>query len=105
MSSTFVRVDDGPMLEVIPVGRWCQAIGGQVIKGGKTRSWAIYTAGDQGTILGEVRWYSAWRRYAFYPHQNTVYERDCLRALADFCDDKTRAHSEERRARGASSEG
>lgn len=36
--------------------------------------------------LGTVSWYGAWRRYAFWPGQATVYEATCLRDIAAFCD-------------------
>jgi hypothetical protein len=29
-------------------------------------------------ILGEIKWYRAWRQYTFYPVGNTVWNRQCL---------------------------
>lgn len=34
--------------------------------------------------LGTIKWYSAWRCYAFYPEANTIFEKDCLQDITDF---------------------
>lgn len=34
--------------------------------------------------LGEIKWYSAWRTYAFLPEEKTVFEPVCLGELAGF---------------------
>ena len=39
---------------------------------------------NEGVELGEIKWYASWRRYAFYPKENTIHERDCLRDIAQF---------------------
>lgn len=36
--------------------------------------------------LGEIKWRSGWRRYAFFPSKDTLYESQCLRDIADFLD-------------------
>lgn len=42
---------------------------------------------DGKSYLGTVSWYAAWRCYAFYPSgRNTVFERTCLRDIAEFLD-------------------
>lgn len=46
--------------------------------------------------LGEIRWHAPWRRFAFFPADATLYESQCLRDLAAFCDEQTEAR---RRAR------
>jgi hypothetical protein len=56
----------------------------------KTRRWAVLT--QEGAPLGAVRWFSRWRCYAFYPEPGTIYERQCLRDLADFCEEQTQMH-------------
>lgn len=58
---------------------------------GKTVIWQIFTL--DGTIcLGEVSWFGRWRKYAFHPERDTVFEQDCLREIATFCEAKTREH-------------
>jgi hypothetical protein len=60
-------------------------------KSGKTSIYIVRTT-DGHVVLGEVRWFGRWRKYAFYPDPNTVYEQDCLRDIATFCEDITRQH-------------
>lgn len=49
--------------------------------------------------LGAVLFYPRWRRYVFQPYSNTLYEHDCLRDIADFCEAQTRAWREGIKAR------
>ena len=57
----------------------------------KTRRWCVQTAGgDHG--LGIVKWIARWRCYGFEPFLNTVYEKDCLRDIAEFYEQQTKAH-------------
>lgn len=39
-----------------------------------------------GQVLGRVSWYSPWRRYSFFPEPGTLFESQCLRDIAAFCD-------------------
>ena len=57
----------------------------------KTKIWLIQTKNCE-TFLGKVKWFSAWRKYAFFPCTNTVYEQDCLRDIADFTENVTKEH-------------
>ena len=62
----------------------------------KTAVWLVLTKDsekeDAGHELGQVRWFGRWRKYAFFPAMNTVYEQTCLRDLAAFCERETSAH-------------
>lgn len=60
---------------------------------GKTKRWQVVTA-DRTHQLGSVHWYGAWRQYCFFPIQQTVFERQCLRDIADFCESETKKHRE-----------
>ena len=60
---------------------------------GKTRIWTVTSTGD-GAYLGRVSWWGAWRRYVFLPSADTVYDPNCLKAIADFCQTKTDEHKE-----------
>jgi hypothetical protein len=51
-----------------------------------------------------VRWYGKWRQYAFFPMPNTVFERQCLRDIANFCEAKTRERRQARRDAAAKKE-
>lgn len=61
---------------------------------GRTRCWGVM-AKDGKAYLGTVRWWGAWRCYAFFPEANTVYERTCLRDIATFCEERTRDQRQE----------
>ena len=69
-------------------GKWFVAL---YIGKSKTRKTDVWRISGQ-VELGQVGWYAPWRRYAFYPNPNTIYEPDCLRDLATFCEERTRAH-------------
>lgn len=32
-------------------------------------------------FLGEIKWYGAWRQYAFFPAEKTIWNRDCLEQI------------------------
>jgi hypothetical protein len=57
---------------------------------GKTERWLIVS--ENGGEIGAIRWYGPWRRYCFLPLEGTVYEEQCLREIADFCERLTKAH-------------
>lgn len=48
--------------------------------------------------LGVIQWYGAWRCYSFYPHENTLFEKNCLREIAQFCEEETERHREARQS-------
>ena len=43
----------------------------------KTSVYEIYTKEGIVTCIGEIKWYGSWRKYAFFPKNNTVFEEDC----------------------------
>jgi hypothetical protein len=59
----------------------------------KTKVWTVEVK-ENGDIIGTVKWYSGWRKYAFFPEDNTVYENDCLRDIADFIEKQMRLRKE-----------
>lgn len=60
-----------------------------------TREWNVYSSGQ---MLGWVKWYSPWRRYVFYPSQQTLFDAACMLELAEFCQGKTEEHQAQRKA-------
>lgn len=83
------------------VGKWLAADRVGTSPSGKTNIWLIWPRKDKPgdspdehafVELGRVRWTTTWRCYAFYPEPGSWYEADCLRALAAFCETKTRKH-------------
>jgi hypothetical protein len=56
-----------------------------------TKRWQVLAIQGE-TELGIVSWYSGWRRYCFFPNPQTLYEQDCLRDIATFCEEETTTH-------------
>jgi len=56
----------------------------QIPKKSKTSAWNCCTR--QGDILGEVRWFSGWRQYCFFPTVElaTVFSAGCLDNIRQF---------------------
>lgn len=48
-----------------------------------TLRWEVRAKRD-GVLLGSIKWYPGWRTYAFYPAPETIFEKKCLREIADF---------------------
>lgn len=60
---------------------------GPVMPGARTRLFTVRHR-VSNDFLGEVRWYAHWRQYVFMP-VNAIFDRHCLREIADFCETKT----------------
>lgn len=80
------------------MSKWLEFSKAGTSESGKTIVWWLYSSKEDnihtGLHLGEIRWRGAWRKYAFFPEPDTVFEQDCLRDIAQFCEDKTREHKE-----------
>lgn len=50
---------------------------------GKTDVFDILSK-HQGSILGHIKWYSAWRQYCFSPASNCVFNTGCLQDITAF---------------------
>lgn len=37
-----------------------------------------------GLILGQIKWFPRWRKYSFFPANDTVWEQDCLDDIVAF---------------------
>lgn len=67
---------------------------------GKTKIWSVTSKDDESDFLGWIKWYGAWRCYGFYPYMaicsdlELVFEKQCLRDIADFCEEQTNLHKE-----------
>lgn len=57
---------------------------------GKTNKYAVRTKDDSRFKLGEIRWFGRWRKYAFFPESQTVFESQCLGDIAEFIDELMR---------------
>lgn len=56
-------------------------------KSKKTTIWGIWS-GQPGGYIGEIRWYAHWRRYVFFPNDNTLWDASCLREITAFIDEQ-----------------
>ena len=52
-----------------------------------TNNYSVMTT--DGIELGQIKWFSNWRKYAFYPKPETLYEETCLQDIAEFCKQET----------------
>ncbi len=39
---------------------------------------------ENGFIVGWIKWYGPFRQYSFFPTENTVFERTCLKDITEF---------------------
>lgn len=51
----------------------------------KTSVYAVKSSQDN-IILGEISWFNHWRRYVFFPLENTLFDSSCLSEIKDFID-------------------
>ena len=50
----------------------------------KNRKTPIYHIFNFDTnFLGDIRWFAKWRRYCFFPYNNTVWDIKCLRDVQE----------------------
>jgi len=59
----------------------------------KTNVWSIQTI-ESGLEIGIIKWRPSWRKYCFFPDNETVFEEDCLRDIANFIEDKSIQHKQ-----------
>lgn len=64
-------------------------------KSGKTKVWSV--TNTRGQELGKIAWAGSFRKYAFAPLYQAVYDSGCLRELAEFCDQATVDHGQFRK--------
>ena len=50
---------------------------------GKTTRWSIHNRHTNG-FLGEIKWFSAWRTYCFYPISDIIFNDGCLKDIINF---------------------
>jgi len=77
-----------------PKPSWIRFLAVGASPSGKTLVWHVNTADSKkiGIHLGHIGWFYRWRKYAFFPEVDMVFEQDCLRDIAEFCESKTKEH-------------
>lgn len=71
-------------------------------KTGKTSQWYVvfedptdWEEVKEDFILGEVKWYSPWRKYTLYTiNEHAIFDSICLSAIVKFMDDETKKHKQ-----------
>jgi hypothetical protein len=56
----------------------------------KTRTWNVLHRGNREQ-LGEVRFWPAWRKYVFFPADETLWDSYCLQVIQAFLKEQTDA--------------
>lgn len=58
---------------------------------GKTRRYEV-VATEDNSLLGQIKWFSHWRKYVFIPFAGSAYEEVCLGEISEFIQAATRNH-------------
>ncbi len=63
-----------------------------------TDVWIVWPKGERDPMkaIGLVEWFTRWRCYSFFPVAETIFERRCLRDIADFLEAETKKRKLER---------
>ena len=56
----------------------------------KTNIYDVCATGDN-FLLGQIKWFSRWRKYVFEPSVNTIYEETCMRDISQFIEEETKS--------------
>lgn len=65
---------------------------GPVKVGAKTRQFSVFSTHNRA-LLGYVKWWVHWRQYVFFP-LNSIFDKNCLREIAEFCEQSTKVHKD-----------
>jgi len=60
----------------------------QITTHGKTRLWDVHTKFSNMKI-GCIKWHCGWRKFAFFPEPETLFDEDCLRHIAGVLEAET----------------
>ena len=52
----------------------------------RTKIWVVSTKSTY-IFLGWIKWYAPWRQYCFFPSEQMVFSRGCLRDINDFIEE------------------
>jgi hypothetical protein len=52
------------------------------------KTYIVNVKNKNGLLLGEIMWFSQWRRYVFYPSTNKIlFDETCLSDIKDYIHD------------------
>lgn len=64
----------------------------------KTAIYNVVTKENDCTI-GQIRWFGQWRKYSFFPYNDTVWESKCLIDIVQFMNELMQKRKDEREHR------
>lgn len=73
-------------IEYITIGDYIVAFD-ETPENRKTKVFGLYSAKDERVNLGEVKYNTSWRKYCFYPIDETVFDSKCLFGIISFLDE------------------
>jgi hypothetical protein len=76
---------------VVKTMKWIRIKEKPAMKGMKTKMFFVDSIHDN-SCLGMIKWHPAWRIYCFFPAEGSFFEWDCLRDIADFCQQETKRY-------------
>lgn len=53
-------------------------------EGKKTKIYHLCSQKNELTHLGQIKWYGPWRQYCFFPEDETVFNKTCLKDIMCF---------------------
>lgn len=60
----------------------------------KTPIYHIYSKTSKDEI-GQIKWYGAWRKFCFFPNEETIWDSKCLNSLMEFLDEINKDYRKE----------
>jgi hypothetical protein len=59
--------------------------------GRKTDTFEVWST-FYNVALGIIKWKANWRKYAFFPYDQTCFEEDCMRDISEFIENKSKEY-------------
>jgi hypothetical protein len=56
------------------------------------KTYNVIISSVYGGSLGQIKWYPGWRRYAFFPDAETLYDSSCLKDIQNYIDELMAEH-------------
>lgn len=81
-----------------PISSFIEFRDGGTSPSGITKIWyVVNTMSGQDDQIGYIRWHGAWRKYVYQVPDESFYDWECLRFIADFIEARTIEHREARK--------
>lgn len=73
------------MISYVEIGKYITAFD-QTSDNRKTKVYELCNRQNERIHLGEIKYNTRWRKYCFYPTDETVFDSKCLLDIIDFID-------------------